>query len=101
MSKSVEGWYDKPPEDFHDKKLNCLMRAISSHGGWYCPHCEHKEDFSDLDTLEGLGSENVIQLYTEGYEPKKFRCEECDRDYFIKSHVAIKFESCKDTLFED
>lgn len=100
MEHVVKGWrtkydWDKPsgiPE------LDRYMEACTSDDGWLCPHCEHKHDVWG----EELSNAEYMRLLHDSHdEPLEATCTSCDKDFFIRARMVLKYETCADKEFGD
>lgn len=96
--KILKGWrtkynWDKPsgiPE------LDRYMEACTSDDGWMCPYCEHKHDLCG----EEFGNEEYMKLLHDSYDTAlTMTCTSCDKEFFLRCHMTIKYSTCADKEF--
>jgi uncharacterized protein with PIN domain len=84
------GWQEK--DSFLERlalpeRIMGHMRAVTSDDGWECPHCGHKETTEDQEMgmdeyLKHMNGETIEDI-----------CQECDKTYWLKARVIIKYKT--------
>lgn len=100
MSREVEGYYNEdnqPVVDsitLKDNPLSAIFEAIRSHDGWVCPHCGHRTSVY----REEMSNQRYMELLHE-YAPLDMYCNKCDKIYYLKCAMTVKYYTCVDESF--
>jgi len=96
MRKEIDGYYNEnnKPVITPDHPLSAIFEAIRSHDGWLCPHCYAKSNIHK----EEMSSQRYMELLHE-YTPMNMRCDSCDKEYYLKCCMTLKYYTCVDKIF--